>query len=386
MSDKFIFKPNNYLCRDKYHYNNNNGKKKKEILRTIGFHPETFSGIIAFILLFVGIALMIVNTDIAGYMNESSFFRVQFEFFKTAFLMMIAFYFGGYLLRFLLQCRLLVCRRSLNTAGGGELSEEEIVPEGAGGLAEDDGIFGKKDKSSGIKLNMITEGEEVLSDRSMISASEKPNGLIPIIDAGHGGIVNGRYTTAPKKMYQFEDDNYTVYEGVINREVGKKLMVILDKKKIPYHDLTVNINKDTPLKERTNKANELYSNNKNYYYLSIHSNTASATGKGKGTKATGFEIWTSVGQTKSDKLADIAGKWYKKLFPDFRFRQDLEDGDLDKESAFWVLRKTRCPAFLVENLFYDNRKEAEFLMSEEGQNRIAECLSEAINEIYNSNL
>ena len=157
---------------------------------------------------------------------------------------------------------------------------------------------------------------------------------------------------------------------------------MLDAKGIPYKDLTVSDKEDMPLRERTSKANKIYDQNKKYYFLSIHSNAASNELKGKGLNATGFEIYTSKGQTKSDELATIAAKWYKKELSDFRFRQEIEDGDPDKEANLAVLRDTKCPAFLVENLFYDNIKEAKFLMSENGQNKIASCLYKIVEEIY----
>ncbi len=63
------------------------------------------------------------------------------------------------------------------------------------------------------------------------------------------------------------------------------------------------------------------------------------------------------------------------------------DGDEDKEKerqseTFYVLRKTKCPAFLVENLFYDNKFEAQFLLSEAGQRRMARCLFLTVKEIH----
>ena len=61
-----------------------------------------------------------------------------------------------------------------------------------------------------------------------------------------------------------------------------------------------------------------------------------------------------------------------------KFRSDTKDGDEDKESNFYVLYNTKSPALLVENLFMDNRFEAEFLLSESGQEQIAECLLQSI--------
>ena len=209
-------------------------------------------------------------------------------------------------------------------------------------------------------------------------------GFIPIIDAGHGGMTGDQYNTQGKQ-YTF-DDGTQIYEGVINRKIGQQLIDLLDEAGIPYHNLTINEEVDVSLTDRVNVANQLYGRNKNYYFLSIHSNAASNQVSGPGEHASGFEVWTSVGQTKSDELATVAAKWYKREFPEFKFRQDMLDGDEDKEKkhqseTFYVLRKTQGSAFLVENLFYDNRLEAEFLLSSQGQRRIARCLFSIIQEI-----
>ena len=51
-------------------------------------------------------------------------------------------------------------------------------------------------------------------------------------------------------------------------------------------------------------------------------------------------------------------------------RTDLSDGDKDKESGFYILKHTIMPAVLTENLFMDNKKEYEFLLSPEGKEAI----------------
>ncbi|WPP53523.1 N-acetylmuramidase domain-containing protein [Catalinimonas niigatensis] len=222
----------------------------------------------------------------------------------------------------------------------------------------------------------------------VISVKTLTTGLVPIIDAGHGGIKDGKYTTATStgKRYTFSDGTQ-IYEGEINRKIGRFLIELLDETGIPYHNLTVDTVEDIPLKERVAQANALCAQYPNCYFLSIHSNAASTVLEGEGNQARGFEVWTSVGQTKSDELASIAAKWYKHDFPEFKFRQDMSDDDEDMEKkdereTFYVLRKTKCPAFLVENLFYDNRLEAQFLLSSEGQRRIARCLFNTVKEIH----
>lgn len=192
-----------------------------------------------------------------------------------------------------------------------------------------------------------------------------------ILDAGHGGVnKDGKYTTAPKKMYQFAD-GLTILEGVINRKITELVYKQLEVKQIDFA-LVYDDVEDTPLAQRVMLADNIYRKDKRAIYLSIHSNAGGGAG---------FEIFTSPGQTKSDKVAAIFCETYQKFFASFPFRKDVADGDADKEADFYVLRKTDCPSLLVENLFFDNRKEAEFLLSEEGQKKIANCIIRCIENV-----
>lgn len=72
------------------------------------YHSETFGlpggtvrGMIAFTLLFGAIAMLVVSMGMSNELDPSSMFWDQYEFFKTAFLMMIAFYFGSRSLQYL---------------------------------------------------------------------------------------------------------------------------------------------------------------------------------------------------------------------------------------------------------------------------------------------
>ena len=100
-------------------------------------------------------------------------------------------------------------------------------------------------------------------------------------------------------------------------------------------------------------------------YVSIHVN---ASAKNGWDKATGFSIYTSPGETKSDTLAtDIFDAAAELLKPTGKkFRKDMSDGDPDFEENFYVLRKTICPAVLTENFFQNSKSDVEWLESEEG--------------------
>ena len=53
-----------------------------------------------------------------------------------------------------------------------------------------------------------------------------------------------------------------------------------------------------------------------------------------------------------------------------KIREDLSDGDRDKERDFYILKNTKCAAALTENLFMDNLRDYAFLTSQEGVDRI----------------
>ena len=192
-----------------------------------------------------------------------------------------------------------------------------------------------------------------------------------ILDAGHGGFKNGVYTTDPKKNKKFKfPDGFEIFEGVINRQITKRLYQKMNTYNIDY-SLVYDEVEDWSLTKRVNLANKIYSKKPNSIYISIHSNA----GNGKG-----FEIFTSPRQTDSDLVAEIFCDQYKK-FSKFPFRPGLEDGDADKEEKFTVLTDTKCPALLIENLFFDNRKEADYLVSDQGQEEIANLMLDCILQV-----
>ena len=57
---------------------------------------------------------------------------------------------------------------------------------------------------------------------------------------------------------------------------------------------------------------------------------------------------------------------------------DTRDGDHDMEARFWMLTKTKAPAVLGEMLFFVNIDDARYLMSEHGQQVIAQAYFDGI--------
>ncbi len=184
-----------------------------------------------------------------------------------------------------------------------------------------------------------------------------------LCDPGHGGVINNKYQTWPEKMFK-HSNNEVFYEGVFNRTIRDKLINRCEAKGIHIIDLCPT-ELDVRLDERADIANIYYREYPNAVGLSLHSNA------GKGT---GFEVYTSVGETMSDKYAQILCENLKSYFPEIEFRQDTTDGDFDKEAHFYILKNTKCPWILPECLFFDNYKDYKLLINPEFQTRYVDAL------------
>ena len=113
----------------------------------------------------------------------------------------------------------------------------------------------------------------------------------------------------------------------------------------------------------------------NCIYVSIHVNAAPGTGW---SNATGWSVYTSVGQTKSDILATSLYESAKKFCKNKKFRTGFSDGDCDFEEHFYVLKHPYCPAVLTENFFQNCKADVEYLTSEEGKKAIVNLHVEGI--------
>lgn len=105
----------------------------------------------------------------------------------------------------------------------------------------------------------------------------------------------------------------------------------------------------------------------NCVYVSVHVNASGMDGAWHTPH--GWSVYTSVGQTKADKLADCLWESAKEILPESMrtLRTDRTDGDVDFEANLYVLKHTVCAAVLTENFFMDNMNDVEYLESEESK-------------------
>lgn len=184
-----------------------------------------------------------------------------------------------------------------------------------------------------------------------------------LIDSGHGKNTSGK--CSPDGVLREWAWNKDCAQIVIETLKGKGYDVIL----INPED------EDISLSERVNRVNKY---GKDSILISIHINAA-----GNGNKwmsARGWSVWTSVGQTKSDTLATLIFAEAEKQWGSKRVRKDMSDGDVDYEDGFYILRKTVCPAVLVEHFFMDNKEDYDYLCS---PNSLYECSDVIVNGVVN---
>ena len=197
---------------------------------------------------------------------------------------------------------------------------------------------------------------------------------IVILDAGHGGLIGGAYPTPGKRSPAWSRG--VLYEGAANRWIVNEAKRLLDLRGVPYFDLAPEPT-DVPLRERVRRANKIYAEVRNVYVASIHHNAGGGTG---------IEGFTSRGETRSDAIATsyLTGLEPVVLRFGMRLRYDVKDGDPDKEAAFYILRKTRPPAILLELGFMDHPHDYELIIDPEFAygRACAESIAETAARLY----
>jgi len=175
-----------------------------------------------------------------------------------------------------------------------------------------------------------------------------------LLDAGHGGVLNGTYQTSGKRSPIWADGT-VLYEGEFNRSIKYRLKEMMEMEGIPYVDINPQ-DIDLSLSDRVNIANG-YDNS---IYLSIHANAGGGTG---------CEIFTSENCSKnSTKIAECIQEQYAPHFYGERWRGI-------KKKDFYVIKNTKMPAVLVECFFMDTERECKkYLMTRHGREQIAKWL------------
>lgn len=193
--------------------------------------------------------------------------------------------------------------------------------------------------------------------------------MIVLIDNGHGRETKGK--CSPDQRLR---------EWKYTREIAKEVVVTLSQHGINAQLLTPEY-EDISIAERYRRANNIYRHfGKDVLLVSIHCNA-------KGSDdvwhdARGWQACVSMNASaRSKQLASY-------LF-DAAQTQGLKMRSPRPNQKWWqqnlaICRDTMCPAVLTENLFMDNEKDVDFLMSEEGREAIINLHVNGIINFINS--
>ena len=167
------------------------------------------------------------------------------------------------------------------------------------------------------------------------------------IDAGHGNSDSG--CRSP-----FGD-----FESHYVLEIAKLVERLLK----PHMEVLMTRDDDTfvALRERCRVANDGNCD----LYVSLHTNSAVRK------SAQGYEIYTSKGETRADKLALKLASRHVEAFP-VQINRGI------KEANFYVLTKSNMPAALIEFGFFSNSAEATWLLLDETKVRLAEAVASGV--------
>lgn len=187
-----------------------------------------------------------------------------------------------------------------------------------------------------------------------------------LIDPGHGIDTPGK--RSPDGLFR---------EYLWNRQVADLILEGLVSAGVDA-SLVVTETNDVTLRNRVNRVNTICNRvgASNVLLVSVHANAA---GNGSAwMNARGWSCYTSKGKTRSDQVAECLYDAFEEEFQDRKIRKDMSDGDRDWEENFYVLQKSKCPAVLLENFYYDNREECAWMLQEETKKRIASAAVKGI--------
>lgn len=211
--------------------------------------------------------------------------------------------------------------------------------------------------------------------------------MIIYIDNGHGNNTSGKHSPLLKGSGLNVSDEFTengrFKEWKYTRVIANQIVDIL----VDYgYDARILVpeERDISLSERIRRINTVCNKEgaENVLLISVHANAVGDASQWMNGK--GWEAYTTRGKTKSDDLATCLYNRADSNIKGRKIREDWTDGDRDKEADFYIIKKSKCPAVLTENFFYDNKDDLEYLTSDLGVHNVVRLHVEGIIDFIKS--
>lgn len=189
-----------------------------------------------------------------------------------------------------------------------------------------------------------------------------------ILDRGHGVDTFGK--ESPDGLYK---------EWRWCNEFCKDLKDLLETNGFDVYFIEEDYEYDMPLSDRSYLANEYYKLNPDSVLVSVHTNAYGNTWN----EASGFRVYAYSKESKGYKLGQEYLKTADELLSPYKIKVQMEP---NIESSFYILRKTKVPALLTENLFHTNKKDLSFIQSYKGRDTLLQVHLKSLIEYNNEAL
>lgn len=173
-----------------------------------------------------------------------------------------------------------------------------------------------------------------------------------ILDRGHGVDTFGK--ESPDGLYK---------EWRWCNEFCKDLKALLETNGFNVYFIEEDYEYDMPLSDRAYLANEYFKLHKESVLVSVHTNAYGSTWN----SASGFRVYSYSKESEGYKLGQEYLKVGDNLLSPYRIKVQMQP---NIEPSFYILRKTKMPALLTENLFHTNKKDLAFIQSYSGRDTL----------------
>ena len=186
-----------------------------------------------------------------------------------------------------------------------------------------------------------------------------------ILDRGHGVDTFGK--ESPDGLYK---------EWRWCNEFCKDLKDLLETNGFDVYFIEADYEYDMPLSDRSYLANEYYKLHKDSVLVSVHTNAYGNTWN----QASGFRVYAYSKEVKGYKLGQEYLKTADELLSPYKIKVQMEP---NVEPSFYILRKTKVPSLLTENLFHTNKKDLSFIQSYKGRDTLLQVHLKSLIEYKN---
>ena len=185
-----------------------------------------------------------------------------------------------------------------------------------------------------------------------------------LIDNGHGFDTAGKCSP-----------DGSLKEYAWTREIASRLVAELQRRGLDAERIVME-DTDVPLSTRCRRVNDVCRQfgAQNVLLVSIHINAAGGDGKWHDARGWSGWVYTQAGE-QSKRLA--------RVLHEEAVRHNLQGNRAVPPTKYWtadfyILKNTKCPAVLTENLFQDNRDDVRYLLSEQGKAAIVQLHADGI--------